>query len=192
MGRLIDIDYAALGPWKLLDAAGCWDRYSHNVTDTQCMLIFREGNCPLWFGMLTRPERKWTIQWEPSAASLWYRSARRWIHGWRMDGVTAWLRQDWCKNTHKFNNNAHKFEDTHDNKNAYNSFLIVTTFSSPSCSHLLAICTFLWLTFTSLGSAVVYFCLYSTQGSIWILVLILSFSKCSNLFLVCFWNCWVF
>lgn len=33
--------------WRSLDAPS-WDRYFHNVTEAQWMLIFSEGNCPLW------------------------------------------------------------------------------------------------------------------------------------------------
>lgn len=39
--------------------ASYWDRYSHNVTDSQWMLIFCECNCPPWqswfLWILTRP-----------------------------------------------------------------------------------------------------------------------------------------
>lgn len=88
--------------------ASYWDRYSHNVTDSQWMLIFCERNCPPWqswfLWILTRPANLRRTELLPDWLSvfLYFNVAKAKLDvSWQawMDYVTMWTRTYSMKKT---------------------------------------------------------------------------------------------
>lgn len=73
--------------------ASYWDRYSHNVTDSQWMLIFCERNCPPWqswfLRILTRPTnlKRTELLRDWLAVSLYFHVAKAWYVVTSLNGL---------------------------------------------------------------------------------------------------------